>query len=431
MSAATAQAAVRVMDAAKQRSSFVGDLEVARAQRNGAQPASPAADAATTWAALDLQALLDGNDLEEPPTLLARTDGACLIYEAKLHQVSAEPEAGKGWLVCHAAAAALGQGEAVVYFDFESTARDIASRLVALGVPAEVIVDRFRYVHPDEPLKGPDTQRDLATATALKPALAIIDGVTEALAVHGLDLGDNNDIAKWLELLPRPLVRQGAAVVLVDHVVKNRENQGRYAIGAQHKLAGIDVAYMLEVIDPFARGRDGLVKVTVQKDRPGWVRQKAAGKRIADMRLTSSADGSEVAVELHAPAGPDAFRPTHLMERVSRAIEATPGLTKSGIRSTVQGNHQAKELALQILITEGFVRPEPGGVGKATHHHSERTYREDLNTDPAHPAQTPPDPSPGEVGSDPAPLPPPRKGAGQGAEADGNPSTLPLPETQS
>ena len=102
----------------------------------------------------------------------------------------------------------------------------------------------------------------------MAPYFAVIDGVTEALTIFGLDLNDNADSARWYQQLPRPIVRRGAAVLLIDHVTKDREGRGRFAIGAQHKLAGVDVAYGVEVVEPFGGGRDGLVKVTVAKDRP-------------------------------------------------------------------------------------------------------------------------------------------------------------------
>jgi len=49
--------------------------------------------------------------------------------------------------------------------------------------------------------------------------------------------------------LARPITDTGAALVEVDHVAKNRETRGRFAIGGQQKLAGVAVAYGVEVID--------------------------------------------------------------------------------------------------------------------------------------------------------------------------------------
>jgi hypothetical protein len=361
---ATAGETLRRMEEARQRASFTAG--------RGNAPA------ASTWTPLPLGPVIKGERLDEPPALLARSDGIRLLYRERVHALSGEPESGKGWLALTAAAERLAAGEDVLYFDFEDTATSIASRLLALGVDAEAITTRFHYVRPDEPLKAGGWEALDDTLTA-QPTLAVIDGVTEALVLHALDLKDNADVAKWLALLPRKLVEAGMAVLQIDHVGRDKEARGRFALGAQHKLAGIDVAYSLEVIDPFGRGRDGRVKVTITKDRPGHIRQHAdESKRVAELRLTSQAEGA-VSIELAppgeaagAPAGP--FRPTTQMERVSRAVEEFPGLTKNSIRSSVTGKNEFKDLALDLLVTEGYVRAERDG--QASRHHPIRPFRE-------------------------------------------------------
>ena len=76
---------------------------------------------------------------------------------------------------------------------------------------------------------------------------------------------------------PRWLARTGAAVVLVDHVTKSQEGRGRWAIGSERKLWGLDgAAYGFESLVPFGRGKTGLVKITVAKDRCGHIRQQPA-----------------------------------------------------------------------------------------------------------------------------------------------------------
>ena len=339
---------------------------------NGASPA-----AGSSWvplAADALQELVAGGQLGEPPVMLARTDGVRLLYAGRAHAFSGEPEACKGWLAL-AATAELLEHEPVLYIDLEDTAATQVSRLLALGVPGDAIRDRFLYVRPDEPLEERGWEA-LASALAARPALAIVDGVTEALALQGLDLRDNGDVARWLALLPRRLLAAGPAVLLLDHVVKDREQRGRYALGAQHKLAGIDVAYTLEVIEPFGRGREGLVKVVVAKDRPGFVRQHAErGDRIADLRLSATADDGAVAIELVPPvAGRSTFRPTVLMECACRAVEESPGLTVRAIRGAVGGKHDALTLALELLVGEGFLRVEKG-PRNAQQHYPARPFR--------------------------------------------------------
>jgi len=365
----TARASLRAYEGAKQRENFAGDLAAARAARNGARPRTP------PWAPVDLAAVIRSGCLDEPPALLARTDGARLLYRGRVHLLMGEPESCKGWLALHAAAGCLAAGEPVLYVDFEDTAASVVARLLALGVDEAAIVGRFHYVRPDSPL---DESGWAALAPALEtpPALAVIDGVTEALALHGLDLIDNADVARWLARFPRPLAEAGAAVLQIDHVGRDREARGRFAIGAQHKLAGVDVAYALDVLEPFGRGRDGKVKVTVAKDRPGHVRQVAGeGAKVAEIRLASHPEGA-VSIEVVPPSGETdvvAFRPTALMERVSRAIEDAPGLSKNAIRSTVAGKSDYKDLALELLVSESYA--EARRDGQAHHHFSLRPFR--------------------------------------------------------
>ena len=261
----------------------------------------------SSWQPVDLARIVANEDQEHPPALLARVDGIRLLYPGKTHAVSGEPESAKGWLAMLASAQALSDGLLVLYADFEDSPATAVARLLALGVEPEAITGRFRYLQPDEPLAGSEAVLD--AQLALQPDLVVIDGVTEALTLEGLNLNDNAEVAEWLKLLPRRAAKAGAAVVTIDHVVKDREARGRFSIGAQHKLAGVDVAYTLEVVEPFGRGREGHVKVLVRKDRPGFVRQHAHGGRVADMRLRSLEDGS-VSMTLDAPINSGGvFRP--------------------------------------------------------------------------------------------------------------------------
>jgi hypothetical protein len=82
----------------------------------------------------------------------------------------------------------------------------------------------------------------------------VVDGVTKAMVLQGLDIRDNKDVAEFLTKLARPLADAGAAVLLIDHVTKDREGRGRWELGAHHKLAGTDLTHMLEPIRSFGRG---------------------------------------------------------------------------------------------------------------------------------------------------------------------------------
>lgn len=326
---------------------------------------------ASSWAPVDLEPVLAGEFTVEPPSLMLRTDGEGLIYPGRLHALSSEPEGGKGWLTLNTAAEVLAAGDRVLMLDFEVEAGEAVERLRALGVADDAICDRFLYARPDEAL-GDRGWRALERVIEQPLALVILDGVTEAMSLDGLSPLDNAEVAKWLQL-PRRLVQQtGAAAVLVDHVTKDKEARGRYPFGAQHKLAGVDVAYSLKVIEPFGRGKTGVVEIKVQKDRPGHVRRIADGEHVAIVRLHSE-DEDAVRVEIEPPEEHGEFRPTTLMERISEALEMEAALSKNDVRRAVTGKTAAKDLALRLLVAEGYVKAERDG--QAIRHTNVRLYR--------------------------------------------------------
>lgn len=380
----------------------------------------------SSWAPIPLDEILNGNYTPVEPSMLSRTDGRCLIYPERIHTFQAEPEALKTWLALKVCAERLRAGENVLYIDYEDSAPSVVRRLLELGLPTKVITDGFTYLRPDEPLTD-ITVGDLDAVLGQEPSIVVIDGVTEAFSAQGLSPLDNTDVATWLDILPRKIARAGASVVLLDHVVKDREARGRYAIGAQHKLAGVDVAYSMRVLEPFARGRDGLVSVKVEKDRPGRVREFAVDGQVALLRARSLADG-QVSIKLEPPerGTVTSFRPTVLMERISVAVEANPGSSKRAIRETVSGKNPAKDRALELLTSEGYI--EARRDGQTMCHHSVKTYREaDEQTNRAPVPPPCPNRAPGTGDSDRAPVPHPLTG-GTGTEHNNGhlkPSTVP------
>lgn len=369
----------RIIHTARLRALLSGALEAANSARNGdldtslAQlqrlaAAQPADDAGTTWTPIDLAAVIDGDGPPEP-TMLARDDGHQLLYAGRVHAFNAESESGKSWLACTAAAERIAEGEHVLYLDFEDHATGIVGRLRALGVDPAAIVDRLHYIRPDDPIDAVATAALERTLIDHRPTLAIIDGVTEVMVQNGWSINDNDDAARFLLALPRRIARHGVAVVMIDHVPKDKESRGRYGIGAQHKLAGVDGAvYRLEVTKPFGVGRTGTSVITVAKDRPGHVRGFATGgEKVATMQLVSL-PGGDVHLSLLTPddatSGELRVRPTSLMEKVCDAIAALneSGVkpTRNGVLADVAGKKKFVAEALRLLIAEGFVATEPG-----------------------------------------------------------------------
>jgi hypothetical protein len=317
-----------------------------------------------SWRPVDLTAVLDGTYQPVAPTVGARSDGVGLFYPGRLHTIASESEGGKTWFALLTCAHELEQGNAVVYLDFEDDEGGVVGRLLALGAHPNDIRARFASIRPDDALTALGNRDDLGECLGdLRPTLAVLDGVTEAMALHGLELKDNTGVAVFGKMLPRWIADQGPATVALDHVVKDRENRGRYAIGGQHKLAGLNgAAYTLENRTPMAIGQTGKSSVYIAKDRPAQLRRHALpseGKLhwFGDLVVASDSD-THVAGNLYAPTPREtaAFRPDAVMAKITSALVHSPvGLSKNAIETTVGGRRDIVRLALEILVNEGAV----------------------------------------------------------------------------
>jgi len=343
-----------------------------------------------TWQPLDLTPYLTGTATRTEPTLMPREDGQHLLYPGLVSSIYGESESGKSLLVQIECVRLVTAGQHVLFIDNESDAQSVTERLLTFGATPEAIAARFHYVRPEASTRGP---AEAAAFTALLGgtyALAVIDGVTDALGLFGYSTKDNDEVGRWLKEVPGKLAQHtGAAVVLVDHVTKNGETRGRFAIGAQAKLSGLTgAAYLAEVIENLGRGCKGVVQLRIAKDRPGAVREHCGEFRKADRTqvaavITIDSTTSRPEVTVAGPSGErratdDEFRPTTLMERVSGFVGEGGRPSQRTILAAVPGKSTYVIKALRILIDEGYVRAEQ--VSAQKHEHvSARPYVEALD----------------------------------------------------
>ncbi|MFD2792563.1 bifunctional DNA primase/polymerase [Promicromonospora vindobonensis] len=291
-----------------------------------------------SWQPIDLGPYLDGTWTPAEPTMLVRTDGIALLYPGLVHDFHGESESGKSLVIQAEAAARVQANQTVLYVDFESDAGQVTARMLAFGCTPDELRTHFTYVRPE---MSPHAMAELeawATLLARPFTLAVLDGVTDALGQFGAASKENDDIAAWHRAVPRTLAtRTGAAVVLVDHVVKATEGRGRFAIGGQTKMAAIDGAsYLVEVEKPLGKGLAGTVVMRIGKDRPGSIRPQCGTWRAGDrtqeaarITIDSTAGNGTILVTVEPPSdrvgdekGDGPFRPTGLMERISRLLES-------------------------------------------------------------------------------------------------------------
>ena len=310
----------------------------------------------SSWKPVDLLKFFDGSYETPVTSILIRTDDKGLIYAGRVHSFYGESESGKSWLAQIAVAEQLKQFKKVIYIDFESDAADLVFRLGALGVSQAEILQNFTYIRPDTARDHEDPYWQ----NLLKPninSLVIIDGVTEALTMWGGETKDNDAITRWMRLFPRAIAQQsGAAVISIDHVTKDKETRGRFAIGGQAKLATIDgAAYLIEPLEVLAPGRTGTLTVRVTKDRPGFVRKIAGMYRKNDRTqeaavITIDSVSFPMKVVIAPPLLEDEALAAKMLKLDSDIIDymdRNPGSTKSKAVHGIKG-HDDKTLLARI-----------------------------------------------------------------------------------
>ena len=306
---------------------------------------------------------LDG-EIEQPePEFLARNDGHRLFYRGKINALLGESESGKTWVALLAVKQALEIQQKVIYLDFEDSGKGILFRLRSLGLENRHFAN-FTYANPDQNLTLNERMDLVDALTEIVPELIILDGVNAAMTLLALDLTSNRDATFFSQQLLKPLALSGACVITIDHVPKSKDNRGNYAIGAQAKRADINgCAIAVEVTLPFGKGMNGELNLKVTKDRPGAVREHSKEAKFAGtVQLKSTADGM-VTMTILSPqmVSGDRTRPTHLMEQVSKTLEAANmPLSKSAVIKEVKGKTEWVLVAIQNLVDEKFIAIENG-----------------------------------------------------------------------
>nr|DAE69636.1 MAG TPA: DNA polymerase [Caudoviricetes sp.] len=369
--------------------------------QNGSMESHEASkNASSSWQFEDLTQLASGVELPPTPTVFQREDGQGLFYRGAVNDLHGEPGCGKSMIAQIAAAQELKQNHDVIYIDYEDSARNVVKRLLLLGVTGEQIVAHFHYVRPSAKPSSPtslggwrETLDYADTAT-----LAIVDGVTSCLAYAGLDSNSGDDIATWYNTMPRLISACGPAVVLIDHVVKSKDNRGRYAGGSMQKLALIDgISYSVDMTKPVGKGVRGTIVIKSGKDRISEIEEHCAvnwsnGSHLREaarieinstnpklMRVTIARPNMMPSEDRQTKR--DDFRPTGLMERISRMLEDSleePNQSElfkalkedgSGARTAIMSK------AVSLLLQEGFVSNRSGRNNRSIFK-SVRPYRQ-------------------------------------------------------
>lgn len=325
------------------------------------------------WGFADLREHIETGLSPEVASLLARSDGACLIYLGKVNTLFGQSGSGKTWVGLLIIAQEIKQGHKALYVDWEDDVRTFLRRLINLGCDPADVIEYAEYVSP----RAPASPSVIQWLVDQGFAVVVMDSTGEGIAAQGgLSQNDDGDVATWMRALPRPLAWSGAAVVLIDHVPKATPEGGAIQeIGSQRKRAAVSGAsYEVIQTEPFSKQQAGRLILRTGKDRGGnWAR----GQVVAECRMMPVGDDGDMIIEVGVPmwvdTNGDLVRPTIIMERVSVYIENNPGATVRDIQA-VRGKKTIISQALEILKDEGFVAVKK--VGNRFEHTSERPYRE-------------------------------------------------------
>lgn len=314
----------------------------------------------SSWTPIDLVAL--NLQPPEPPTISG------LVYPGRRHVFSGEPESLKSWAALVLAVDEIRSGRSAAFIDFsEGGRRDVYARAHDLGLSDNEIRASFLYLEPEDAATTPAASADIAALLRERqPSLIVFDATTGALELHGLDPNSGRDIQTFYRTVLAVFLASNAAIVLIDHLTRNRDARGKFAIGSERKIAAADVHLRFETVVPFGRGRTGRAKIETLKDRPGYLPRP----RCAELELTSDRNTGRVTWSLTpATCDPDdanahRFWPTVLMERVSTYVEscAEPP-SRNNVETAVRGKATAVRVAIDTLIREGHFHEKAGARG--------------------------------------------------------------------
>ena len=313
----------------------------------------------------------------EVPTIgvIEHADDA-LVYAGRLHSIFGQPGGSKTWIALALVAEVLKAGGHVLMIDWEDAEGGTVRRLLRLGCSVDDLA-RFDYRNPATSLAygWAELTTDPAPWT-----FVVIDSTGEALAAQGINPNDDGEVAAWMSLVKRLTRLDGdPAVLMLDHVPKaGGDTAPVYAIGSQRKLAAVTGAsYRCDTVVEPAKGKAGKVKLVVAKDRLGT---RAKGSTACEAHIADTADGG-IEIELRlsdaqaAAERGETFRPTVLMERVSRYLEDNPDASGKDVEDNIDGKAAGIRLALRVLVDEGWVRLERGRHNRSSYA-SARIYRD-------------------------------------------------------
>ena len=336
---------------------------------------------------------LEGPVEDDAPPSILKIEGTnrCLLYPGSTNSIFGESESGKSLLAIVAAREVIERGGRVLWLDYEDSPRRFRSRLDSMSVPPD-LWGSIDYLNPVHALWSKRTNAstgahadfvDLLRASRYE--LAVVDTMTGAMSVEGLDPLSMTDVEQLYRVLTGEIVkRTGAAVLVLDHVTKSSDTRGRYPIGSERKLSGVTgAAFAIEVTRAWSRALGGepvhgAAVLKIAKDRAGYVRGgRSELSVVASIEVTAEPDGG-LRMRVVDPRDTVPLPPHELIVRVVDVLRRYPGLSKSGLENELGGKATTVRNVRDYLVDRGVIRVDVQGRGQYLHLDETRLRELDL-----------------------------------------------------
>jgi hypothetical protein len=332
---------------------------------------------------LTFKTLADWKASYRPPSWVIRR----FLIDGAFDGIGGAEKSLKSWLLDHTAIAVSSGQPLFMCPEFAVERTGTVLRLTGEG-GVDLVQDRIEhlchglYETPvDDVLEHIVATDDIAPMTSkhfaddLTAAIQKYDPVLVQLdplyAYFGEDIDAGNVFATGPALTTLRLLTAGSALQVAHHFTK--------ASAERLTLASFTQAGMREALDHWLLIRVKDADLDAQRfllDLVRGARRGLAWAKRAEVVLGPFDDDTlrhsgTPSFTFEEPAGDgDTFRPTVLMERVSRFVEVNPGgLSGENIDTGVKGKATAVRLARQLLVNEGYLRVDLGAHGAHLHHH--------------------------------------------------------------
>lgn len=249
------------------------DTATTEAEATGEDESKP-----TAHGLIDLSAILNGTYEPLQPTVGQLSDGTAWLYPGEIHDIHGYSGSGKSWVGLGLAAQEIKAGNGVLWVDYEQSPAIVVGRLRDLGLTVEEISERFGYMRPESfPFTGTAAEKEYSAVLEANPfSLVVLDGVNQSFSLAGYDTHSTDDANAWHRLVPLKAAKYGAAVVQIDHTVKNKEGDVTHAYGAQAKRSNVAVSIgAVATQQALKPGYQGKLELVIYKDRHGQLRARS------------------------------------------------------------------------------------------------------------------------------------------------------------